>query len=76
MAFTQANLTNIELAIIELATNRRPVKFVIAGNVVQYSPIERPQIRALRNEITAELSATDPDSSATFAFKIYGGKGL
>lgn|GEM_PF-1747044 len=76
MAFTQADLTNIEQAIIELATNKRPVKFVIDGNVVQYSPIELPQLRALRNEIAAELSAADPASNVIFAFRIHGGKGL
>ena len=72
MAYPQADLTNIDIEIVELATNRRPVKFVIDGNVVQYSLIEMPQLRALRNEIAAELSATDPDSNATFIFKIYG----
>lgn len=75
VAYTQADLTNIEQAIIELATNRRPVKFVIDGNVVQYSPVEMPQLRALRNEIASELSVADPDS-AIFAFRIHGGKGL
>lgn len=76
VAYTQADLSNIEQAIIELATNRRPVKFVIDGNVVQYSPVEMPQLRALRNEIASELSAADPDSNAVFAFRICGGKGL
>ncbi|MBU1567444.1 MAG: hypothetical protein KJ630_17695 [Proteobacteria bacterium] len=76
MAYTQADLTNVEKAIIDLATNRRPVKFVIDGEVVEYSAVELPQLRALRNEIAAEVSAADPTSGASRSFVVYGGKGL
>lgn len=76
MAYTQADLTNVERAIIDLGTNRRPVKVVVDGDVVQYSLVELPQLRALRNEIAAEVSANDPDSGAVTAFIIHGGKGL
>lgn len=76
MAYTQADLTNVERAIIDLATNRRPVKFVIDGEVVEYSVVELPQLRSLRNEISAELDAADPESSSSSSFVVIGGKGL
>jgi hypothetical protein len=76
MAYTPTDLTNVEKAIIDLATNRRPVKFVIDGDLVQYSPIEMPQLRALRNEIAGELAMADPSSGSAPAFVIHGGKGL
>jgi hypothetical protein len=76
VAYTQADLSNVEKAIIDLATNRRPVKFVIDGDVVQYSAIEMPQLRGLRNEIAAEVFANDPEADTINAFKIFGGKGL
>ncbi|MFN2355325.1 MAG: hypothetical protein ABR512_12465 [Desulfopila sp.] len=75
MAYTQSDLDNVERAIIDLATNRRPVKFVIDGDVVEYSAIQMPQLRSLRNEIAAEISASDP-STGISAFVIHGGKGL
>lgn len=76
MAYTQADLDNVERAIIDLATNRRTVKFVIDGDVVQYSLVELPQLRSLRNEIAAEISAADPASNTITAFVVHGGKGL
>lgn len=76
MAYTHADLTNVEKAIIDLATNRRPVKFVIDGNVVEYSAIQLPQLRDLRNEIAAEVSAADTTSGSCRSFVVYGGKGL
>lgn len=76
MAYTQSDLDNIERAIIDLATNRRAVKFVVDGDVVQYSLVELPQLRALRNEVAGELARTDSSSGAGFAFVVHGGKGL
>lgn len=76
MAYTTADLTNVERAIIDLATNRRPVKFVIDGEVVQYAVIELPQLRALRNEIAAELDAVDPAANTAISFVVVGSKGL
>lgn len=76
MAYTTADLQNVEKAIIDLATNRRPVKFVIDGEVVEYSAVQLPQLRSLRNEIAAELAAADSNSSSSLCFVVIGGKGL
>ncbi|MGB3212454.1 MAG: hypothetical protein WBB19_17270 [Desulforhopalus sp.] len=75
MAYTLADLDNVERAIIELATNKRTVKVVVAGDVFEFSPITLPQLRTLRNEIAAEISAADPESGIS-AFVVHGGKGL
>lgn len=76
MAYTQTDLNNVERAIIDLATNRRPVKFVIDGEVVQYNIVELPQLRVLRNEIASELEAANPESASATSFVVIGGKGL
>jgi hypothetical protein len=69
VTYTQADLSNVEKAIFDLATNRRPVKFVIDGDVVQNSALEMPQLRGLRNEIAAEVFANDPEADTINAFK-------
>lgn len=76
MAYTQADLDNVTKAINDLTNNRRMEKYVIDGDVVQYTPVQLPQLRALRDEIRAEVSATDPASNNISAFVIHGGKGL
>lgn len=76
MAYTQTDLDNIEKAIIDLATNRRPVRFVLEGEVVEYGIVNLPQLRALRNEVAAEISLADSESEAVNSFVIHGGKGL
>lgn len=76
MAFTEADLANVEKAIIDLATGKRRVKFVIDGEVAEYSAVELPQLRVLRGEIAGELAAADPESGTVCAFCFTGGKGL
>lgn len=76
MAYTQSDLDNVERAIIDLATNKRHVKFVIAGEVVQYSLVDLPQLRALRNDIAVEVELNSETSDAVRAFVVHGGKGL
>ena len=75
MAYTQADLDNVERAIIDLATGTRTVKVVIAGDVFEYSQITLPQLRELRNEIAAEVSAAD-STTVIRSFVVHGGKGL
>lgn len=72
MAYTQADLDNVTKAINDLTNNRRMEKFVIDGDVVQYAPVQLPQLCALRDEIRAEVSAADNIT----AYVIHGGKGL
>lgn len=76
MAFTQADLTNVEKAIIDLATGKRTTRFVIDGDVVEYSTVELPALRILRGEIAGELAAADSESGTVSAFCFTGGKGL
>jgi hypothetical protein len=76
MAFTTADLANVEQAIISLATGKRSTKFVIDGNVVEYSTVELPALRILRGEIAGELAAVDSESGTVSAFCFSGGKGL
>ena len=76
MAYTSADLANVDQAIIELATGKRTTKFVIDGEVVEYHPVELPQLRALRSEIISEIAAADPAGTSVSAFIITGGKGL
>ena len=76
MAYTSADLDNVERAIIALGTGRRSTKFVIDGQLVEYSAVELPQLRSLRSEIISELAEAATDGSAVTAFIITGGKGL
>lgn len=76
MAYTQADLTNIEKAIIDLASGKRQTRFVIDGDMVEYSAVKLPELRSLRNEIAEELDAVDPESDTISAFRFTGGKGL
>jgi hypothetical protein len=76
MAYTTADLTNVEKAIIDLATGKRSTKFVIDGDVVEYAAVDLPALRLLRGDIASELDAADPDSACLSAFRFTGGKGL
>jgi hypothetical protein len=74
MAYTSTDLANVERAIIDLATNKRTVKVRIGSDEFQYSLVDLPQLRALRNEIAAEVA--DAAESGITAFCFSGGKGL
>jgi len=75
MAYTSTDLVNVERAIIDLATNSRPVKVRIGTDEFNYSPVELPQLRALRDEIAAFL-AESADSGYNSACCFSGSKGL
>ena len=76
MAYTSADLENVERAIIALSTGAKATRFVVDGDVVEYSVVELPQLRSLLSEIVAELAALADDGSAVSAFIVTGGKGL
>lgn len=76
MAYTSADLANVDKAIIDLATGKRTTRFVIDGEVVEYSQVLLPQLRDLRSEIISEIAAADPAGSSVSAFIITGSKGL
>jgi len=76
VAYTQSDLTNVQQAIVDLATGKRTTRFVISGEVVEYGIVSLPELRKLRDEIAADVSLADPDSGAASAFVVHGGKGL
>lgn len=57
MAYSQTDLDTITQAIIDLGAGRRKVRATIAGNSMEYAAVDLPQLRSLRTEIAAELSA-------------------
>jgi CO/xanthine dehydrogenase FAD-binding subunit len=56
MAYTQTDLDNLNQAITALATGKRRTSATIAGNRIDYAPVDLPQLRALRDEVAAALS--------------------
>jgi hypothetical protein len=74
MAYTTTDLANVERAIIDLATNKRTVRVRIGTDEFQYSLVDLPQLRSLRNEIAAEVADSAESGITSFCFS--GGKGL
>ena len=59
--YTQADLTAVTAAIVDLATGKRVVTVTYAGppqRSVQYAAVDLPQLRALQAEIQRDLNAT------------------
>ena len=56
MAYTQTDLDNLQAAITALVTGKRRTSATIAGNRIDYAPVDLPQLRAMRAEIQAELN--------------------
>ena len=56
MAYNQTDLDNIQAAITALVTGQRRTSATIAGNRIDYAPVDLPQLRAMRAEIQAELN--------------------
>lgn len=56
MAYIQTDLDNIQAAITALVTGKRRTSATIAGNRIDYAPVDLPQLRAMRAEIQAELN--------------------
>lgn len=57
MAFTATDLTNIETAIVKLASGTLVVECEIDGDLVRYNRADLQQILALRDQIRAEIAA-------------------
>jgi len=55
MAFTTTDLTNVEAAIVSLATGARVVQGVINGKQVRWQESDMHKLQALRSIIQAEL---------------------
>lgn len=57
MAFTSANLTTVEEAILALASGQRIVSFTIGDRTFTYGQAQLNDLRALRDEIKSEVGA-------------------
>jgi hypothetical protein len=58
MAFTDADLTNVDAALVALARGQRKVRLTMGDKSIEYSDINIDKLKAFRNEIAAELSVT------------------
>ncbi len=58
MAFSSTDLANVEAAIISLAAGERVVSVTIDGHTVEYSQIRIDRLKALRDEIMAEIQSS------------------
>ena len=55
MAFTSTDLTNVETAIIALATGERVVQVNIADKLIKFSDVQIDELRILAAQIKMEL---------------------
>jgi hypothetical protein len=74
--YTWAEHATVKQAILDLASGKRRVKFVIDGEVAEYSPVQLPELRALLADIETSLAENDPETGTIRGFYIIGGKGL
>ena len=74
MAYTSDDLTSVETAIRNLIAGRRVASVTIGGETVQYSQVDLPQLRAIRDEIKGDVA--EADGSEISSFYVVGDKGL
>ncbi len=58
MAFTAANLTSVETAIMDLATGASAVSVTIGDKSITYRKLDLLTLRSLRDLIQGELAAS------------------
>lgn len=58
MAFTAANLTSVEAAIMDLATGASAVQVTIGDKSITYRKLDLLTLRSLRDLIRMELAAS------------------
>jgi len=75
MAYTNEDLINIETAILSLARGTRKVELIMGDKKISYGKADLPELRTLRAEIDAELSAATTTRKRYFMFQ-QTGKGL
>ena len=75
MAYTATDLSNIETAILALAQGTRKVRLTMGDKQIEYGKADLPELRTLRAEIDAELSAATTTRKRYFMFQ-QTGKGL
>lgn len=57
MAYTEADLTAIQAAIMALAKGKRVVSVKIEGKDIEYAQADLPALKTLRGEILTEINA-------------------
>ena len=57
MAFTSTDLANVEAAIVALAAGSRIVSVTVGDHTIQYSEARLDRLKALRDEIMAEIQS-------------------
>jgi hypothetical protein len=75
MAYTQTDLDNIEAAIRAIIAGTRTVALSMGDKSIQYTAIDLPTLRAMRDEIKAEVGA----AAGTISPRSYarqGGRGI
>ena len=75
MAYTQTDLDNIEAAIRAIIAGTRTVSLSMGDKSIQYTAIDLPTLRAMRDEIKAEVAAV----AGTYSPRSYarqGGRGI
>ncbi len=73
MAYTTTDLTNVESAIIALATGTRKVRLSMGDKSIEFGAAQIEDLKRLRADILAELPATSTRKSF---FLTTTGKGL
>lgn len=58
MAYTATDLTNLEQAIVKLATGSLTVRFTMGDKSIEYGQSDINDMRKLRNQMVAELSTS------------------
>jgi hypothetical protein len=75
MAYTATDLANIEAAIRAIIAGTRTVSLTMGDKTISYTVVDLPELRALRDEIKAEVGA----AAGTFSPRTYarqGGRGI
>lgn len=64
MSFTESDLTAINSAILAITAGNRKDSITIAGQRIDYAKVTLTELRAMRDEIKAELDEADSSTSA------------
>ncbi|MEI7638151.1 MAG: gpW family head-tail joining protein [Syntrophus sp. (in: bacteria)] len=67
MAFTSTDLTNVQTAIIALAMGARTVSLTMGDKSIAYGQAQLGELRALRDEIIAEVGSAGGRSQFVLA---------
>jgi hypothetical protein len=71
MAYTQTDLDSVQAAVLVLAAGERVVRVSVADLVVEYNQSRLSDLKALRSEIRAELSAVSGTTPQDFADHLF-----